>query len=290
MRIKKNRMESKMRCLINNLVSELNNYKFERNFTLRFKYGNEPVENNTPNVTVGGERIVTIHETFLSYLWCVCHTLWVLFEEQVAKVEQNIINKANFIIDERKVCDANELFEYAKILIVMYSDWDNNLPHPSKVYSDDKDFTNKTNGIFLYSISYIILHEIGHVEFNHEKSCIKNEMEADSYAFKAMLRMKSSDNRISIDLGILTGFCSLLFLKGPKSNSKIPTHPKTYERIDSIVKLLDNSPMLPHFGYVCVAIKLWDKMYSIGLDWSTQINDLKEQYNNLMQQLRDKNI
>lgn len=81
-----------------------------------FKYQTPCVDSN---------KKIAIHETFLSYLWINCYSLWVLYDEAVAKPMQNaqagtIIN----IINTSLIQKTEELFQYGKSLIRVYTPWD----------------------------------------------------------------------------------------------------------------------------------------------------------------------
>ena len=115
---------------------------------------------------VNENKIISIHETFLSYLWINCYSLMVLYDEAVVKPMQNSQLHCNKnIINTDFIKLTEELFQYGKSLIRIYTQWDKNkYPNPEE-YSDEEEFyIKKANGIFVYATNFILCHELAHVE------------------------------------------------------------------------------------------------------------------------------
>jgi len=99
--------------------------------------------------------------------------------------------------------------------------WPEGLPRPDKAAADDKRISD-TNKFFYGALSFMILHEIGHIELQHTLSRFENrdtsykmEFEADKWAAKFMLDKWRSGGRetdftarctsIAFGLSLLTG-------------------------------------------------------------------------------------
>ena len=74
-----------------------------------------------------------------------------LYEEAVAKTSQNQVSKTLIHeIDVDKIEKAQELFNYAKSLIVAFSEWDKKeLPNPEEYSQQDVFFIERANGLFV---------------------------------------------------------------------------------------------------------------------------------------------
>lgn len=118
----------------------------------------EKVDGHVQTPFVNGEGKITVHETFLSYVWCICNSMLVLYEEAIAKTSQNQVSKTLiYEIDAQKIDKAQELFNYAKSLIVSFTEWDKEeLPNPEIYTQEDVFFIERANGLFVYAMNFIL--------------------------------------------------------------------------------------------------------------------------------------
>lgn len=239
----------------------------------------------TPFVNQSGK--IHVHETFLSYVWCVCYSMLVLYEEAIAKVSQNqVTNTLIHEIDNAKIDKTQELFSYAKSIIVTFSQWDkNNLPNPEQYSSEDVFFIERANGLFLYAMNFILCHEFSHIELRHierkkqgqnsTNDVLKFEKEADSRAMDLVLNGITDRTKLSTEIGILMGLCCMLFFK---QKSETTTHPATDNRIHKLIEKVNASNTDPHWGFAVLAFKLWDDQFVKNFNWPKEVYDLKGLY------------
>lgn len=238
---------------------------------------------------------IVIHETFLSYVWCISYSLLVLYDENVAKISQNQVEgKPVHVIDLPKIEKAKELFNYAKSLIVVFSEWDKNeLPNPELYTVDDKFYIERANGLFVYAMNFILCHEFAHVEKEHTNRLLAGpgtkshilafEKEADERAIELILLGTNDVTKASTHFGILIGLCSFLFFKGTVANE---THPDTDDRITTFVEKIDPPPSNAMWGVAALAFKLWDDQFAKYYHWPKEIGDLKELFYYVKKQIQ----
>ncbi|MFN8271963.1 MAG: phage exclusion protein Lit family protein [Chitinophagaceae bacterium] len=236
---------------------------------------------------VDSDKKIHIHETFASYVWCISYSLFVLYDEAVAKPSQNLfLNKEKNIIDYSRIEKTQELFNYGISLIKFFTVWDKDyLPNPEDYYKHDEFFVHRSNSIFVYAMTFILCHEYAHVEKEHiDKKIngktsladsIRFEKEADARAIELMLSGATNETQKSISAGILIGLCCLLFFKKETSNN---SHPDTDERIHSFLITLDAKADDPIWGMAALAFKLWDNQFSKYYSWPKAVKDFKEMY------------
>ncbi|MFD0701927.1 phage exclusion protein Lit family protein [Myroides pelagicus] len=247
----------------------------------------------TPFVDEHGK--IHVHETFLSYVWCVCYSMLVLYDEAIAKVSQNLVSETMLHkIDTKKIDKAQELFDYAKSLIVYYSVWDKtNLPNPEEYAADDTFFIERANGLFIYAMNFILCHEFAHIEFDHiEKikqgrntvsDILEFEKEADLRSMELVLSGVTNNTKLSAEIGVLMGLCSMLFFK---QKSETTTHPATDDRIHKLIEKVNASNADPHWGIAVLAFKLWDNQFIKNFNWPKKVQDLKELYDLIRQEIQ----
>lgn len=247
----------------------------------------------TPFVDEHGK--IHVHETFLSYVWCVCYSMLVLYEEAIAKVSQNQVSKTLLHeIDVKKIDKAQELFDYAKSLIAYYSVWDKtNLPNPEEYTADDVFFIERANGLFIYSMNFILCHEFAHIELDHlakrkqgqntTSDILKFEKEADLRSMDLVLNGVTDKTKLSAEIGVLMGLCSMLFFK---QKSETTTHPAIDDRIHKLIEKVNASNADPHWGIAVLAFKLWDNQFMKNFNWPKEVHDLKELYVSIRKEIQ----
>lgn len=248
---------------------------------------------------VGSNKKIEIHEAFLSYVWCISYSLIVLYDETVAKPSQNrVAQNLNYQINDDKIQKAFDLFDYALNLINKFESWDTDkLPNPEIYYSEETFWIEKANGIFVYAINFILCHEFAHIEKEHIDDLIRGkntnthilcfEKEADKRAIELMLLGVTPETKITAHLGILIGFCCLLFLN---SKTTSENHPDTDNRINDFLETVNPDPSNGLWGIAYLALVLWDKQYSNQLIIPNEVHDLKELYYNIKKQIDDKKV
>lgn len=256
---------------------------------------------------IKGGKIVHIHETFLSYVWCVTYALVTLYEEAVAKPSENQHAGRNVhTADVQLIKDAESLISYAWKLINLYEPWNKNLPNPELYDSVNSTWIHKINGIYLYAMNFILVHEFIHAQEQHgvksavalqqgteleEYNALRRdfEREADLLAIRALRQGhieytgadEPASNRVSSELGNLVGFCSLLFFS--RSVNTSIQHPSIAERIDLFMQEVKPAPESNLWGTACVAFRLWAAKHGLQYRFPDSIDGYQELY----EQMRD---
>lgn len=258
----------------------------------------EHFKSQTPFVDANNK--IAIHETFLSYHWIICYSMCVLYDEAVAKPMQNAqLKKQVNIINNHLIKITEELFQYGKSLIKVYSKWDKEyFPNPEEYSNEEEFYILRANGLFVFAINFILCHEFAHVEKEHidtlKSRTVSNqerklfEKEADDRAIELMLSGKNEENEKSIELGILMGLCSMLYFK--KDTSGGEHHPDTDSRIKNFLEKLNPSKEHPIWGVAALFFKLWDNQFNLNFIWPKEVNDFKELFYNTLSQIEKKNL
>lgn len=242
---------------------------------------------------VDGHKQITIHETFLSMVWTMCYSHLVLFEEQNSKPILNRIYGHNHPIDQRAIQNAANVYRYGVSLVRNYTPWDKrNLPNPEE-YDPQDIYVEKTNGVFVLAMVFILCHEFAHIDLGHLDTYIPRadsllaESEADQRAVHTMLRgATDATTKVSYGVGMLLGFCSLLTLQRELETN---THPHLAERIEKVLRAQDLDDPSQLWGIATMSFRLWDDLYNRPnprIQWPQGAETFKELFYHVLNQLR----
>lgn len=229
---------------------------------------------------------INVNESFLSYVWCNCYSLLVLYEEIISKSSYNELHggeRKQIYMEHAR--NAYKLWEYGIGLITEYKEWDKNLPNPELVLPILDDVTSVTNALYLVAMTFVLAHEFAHIELGHTVPSVENEKEADARAIDLVLQGVNEKNEATKRFGVLMGLCSLLFFKG---TIKSQHYPDVDDRIDAIITRFNPEPGDGMWGIATLAYKLWDRMYNLGLEFKEGLDSPKDQYYDIKQQVKDK--
>jgi hypothetical protein len=239
---------------------------------------------------------INIHETFLSYIWSITFSMFVIYEEGIAIPEYL---KRNIEPPKKQNLElynlAKELFDYSKSLIRVYSEWDKDyFPNP-EYFDEETDegyYILKTNDLYVEVLNFVLYHEIAHAEFEHIKNIKLNkisneevkqlELEADTRAIELMLF--NCRNRNATELAITIGLASMLFSRNDLYGGK--KHPNIDVRINNFlekVKLKDDSSV---WAILVVFLKLWEQQFLLNFKQKTEYDTYKELYYELLEQAK----
>lgn len=239
---------------------------------------------------------INIHETYLSYIWIISYYFFVLHEEFLVIPDQEKRGVAKRKNQNLELCnEAEELFDYAKSLIIHYSDWDKeNYPNPE--YFDENTeqgwYILRTNDLFVEVLNFILYHEIAHAELEHIKKIKENslseekrkelEIEADTRAIELILsNCRSKD---SSELSIIIGIASILFFKNKLDGGK--NHPAIDVRLNNAIKLFDPEVESPIWPTLTLFLMVWNKQFSLGIKENEDYKDYKELFYHLLSQIK----
>jgi hypothetical protein len=251
-------------------------------------------DKQTPFIDENGE--INIHESFLSYLWSICYSMLVFYEEGIAipdQIKRGIpTHKEN---NPELIEPARKLFQYARSMVVMYSDWDkDNLPNP-EFFDEDSDegwYVLRANHLYIEAMNFILCHEIAHAELQHIKtkqteSLSKEqlrslELEADTRAINLML--ENSANASITGIALVSGIASMLFLRSSLDGGA--EHPDIDERLKNILDIIkpeDDSSIWP---LLVLFINQWDRQFSFNFSHKAHYANYKELYYELIEQAK----
>lgn len=250
------------------------------------KYIEDIYNSNSINVSVIKEipsiindikckRYVSLSMTFSQVLWLICSIALknhdcIAIESCVMKMNSEEFEKYKKEMEENN-CYTNYqkcLFNKPQILQEATSNLIlvNNLIN-GKIDEDVKeslqklDMTSpigvKVNSLYVYGISFILLHEFSHHSLGHEiltDGTLKDEVEADNNAFWAMYSDLTESERTTAMHGILCALVTLLFTNTKLEDDGI--HPKPIERIFDFYDIMkDESPKFA--GILCHLLWAW---------------------------------
>lgn len=267
---------------------------FRLNKEIKYHIANLPlVENQTPYIDESG--MINIHESYLSYVWCVSYYFFVLHEEGIAipnSIYRNLpVHKSH---NPELINEAKELFDYAKSLIRVFDSWEKEkLPNP-EYYDEDTSqgwYILRNNDLFVESLNFILYHESAHAEFEHIKK-IKSEkldgnevksleLEADTRAIELIL--SNGRNRNASELGIVFGLASMLFFSNNLSGGS--RHPNIDKRLENAIELFNLKDDSPIWTMLVLFLKVWSEQFGLGLKNQPAYNTYKELYYDLIMQI-----
>jgi hypothetical protein len=256
------------------------------------KYGESKIE-RTPYID-NDSKAITLDETFLSYLWCVCHTIYMIYLQTVNFPRVNkIAGFDKYHISSELLSKAYELFDYAKSLIIFFDKWDiDNMPNPERYLAENRDYIEQPNMFYAEAIKFILCHEyvhaIRHIDkiksTNYEHShYIEFEREADYEAIELMKRGMSAESSVHpVSIGVTLGILSMFFFK---ATTKALRHPNTEDRLVQALVQLDLDDDSPCWGLALVGLKLWSEQFGLSLHWNPLVPD-KEAFYEVIGQIK----
>lgn len=247
----------------------------------------------TPRVS-DANRKIQLHETFLSYLWCITYSNYVEYIETVDYPKLNKqLGEEKYPISQQNINGAKEVFAYGKSLIVDYTEWDKeNLANPEIYMANSRDYIEQTNCFFTEAIKFILCHEFAHIvlhldildENTPDSHYQIYEEEADKYALDTISKMKNGVNRWAIEVGVVFAVLSMFYFKASTESKK---HPNTEDRLTNILELQNLDDEHYAWGIACIGLKNWSEQFQLGLSISKDILTPKQLYYDLVSQIKN---
>lgn len=267
-------------------------------------YGEEPIrlpdgKFQTPRAN-GKTKQIEIHETFLSYLWCCTYSLYVTFLETIDYPQCNFhAGYEVYPISEENILIAQEMFDYARHLIVDFTVWDKDkMPNPERLLAEKRIYIEQTNCFYTEAVKFILCHEFTHLERHldqiNEKTTTSNylefESEADNTAIDKMKEGMSympiplaESHRLAIEIGAIIGVLSMLFFRATTEGVR---HPNTEDRLTNVIERLDLIDNDAAWAIACVGLKFWDSQFGHNFEWQENPNSYKEEYYAIIKQIK----
>ncbi len=225
--------------------------------------GNVKLEFLTENLKVIGPRTnglkITLHDTFLSFLWAYIYSIIVTspMGGKEVSIEENF--------------EARELRKYALGLIQEFSQWEKELmPNPELFGKDENRFICVTNVVFILSVRFILMHEFAHIFLKHpfvpvklmtHENIKKMEVDADNVAIEWALQTLKYEDEFSGKLSLITALNSLSFSHNKFSNSY--SHPSPEDRIEVCFQRLNLEDGDFLWGYAIWSIMEWQTNHEL---------------------------
>jgi hypothetical protein len=280
------------------IVELVQNGKLDKHLDLQ--YGEEGLslfngKYRTPKI-YNESRTIYLHETFLSYQWCVAYAIYTLFLENIDYPKCNAeLGYEHYKVSPVKIQKAKEVFDYARSIIPYFNLWNKDaLPNPEKYAASERDYIEQTNVFFTESIKFILCHELAHAKKHLDnlpdeacESCfLEMEAEADNYAIDTILKGATKQNRFVLEIGIVLGILSMLFFRSVTSGKK---HPNVEDRITNALERMGAVPDSAAWAFACVGLELWDEQFEHYFDWTQKDRiSYKELYYKIVEQIKEK--
>lgn len=251
--------------------------------------------NKTPYLKCD-DKSIHLDETFISYLWCVCQSIYTLYIQNIDYPRCNKqLGKETYKVEEGKINKANELFSYAKSLIIDFTEWNKDeLPNPEKYLAEDRDFIEQPNCFFTEAMKFILCHEythaIKHIDeinkgFYENSHFMEFEKDADSNSINLMKKgiFPNKINELAVHIGIVFGILSMFYFKATTRSEK---HPSNEDRLVNALEQLELKDNSSCWGIALIGLNLWIEQF--GLPYTRDINlQDKDAFYNLVAQIKE---
>lgn len=268
---------------------------FKLNKNIIYQSNNLPL-NQSQLPFIDDKGTINIHETFLSYSWIICYYFFVLHEEGFAipdHIKRGVKTPKEH--NPELIKPAEELFNYAKLLIVSFDVWDiENLPNPEYFDEDTPEgwYISRTNDLFVETLNFVLCHEIAHAELEHirkiKEENLSNEerknleFEADTRAIELILLNCRNKNASSLSIAI--GLASLIFFKNNLNGGN--KHPNLDQRLENAIHIINPEEDSSVWTMLSLFLKVWDKQFNLGLRQAASYDTYKELYYDLIKQVK----
>jgi hypothetical protein len=271
---------------------------------LNLRYGRDSIRMDdgnlrTPRVDLNAKTI-ELHETFLSYLWCCSYSIYVQYLE---KIDHPKINKLNGIIvhpiREENIKMAQEVFDYARSLIVDFTDWDkDNFPNPEIYLAENRNDVEQPNVFYTEAVKFILCHEYTHLKLHAEQinentqnsHFLRFEMEADNNAIEMLIagyfpadHFAAEAQRLAIVIGVVIGILSMLFFRAESTGIR---HPNTEDRLTNALERFQIADDHEAWGIACIGLQIWDNQFNLNLQWDENPISYKDQYYKIIAEIK----
>lgn len=248
----------------------------------------------------GNTRKIELHETFLSYLWSCTYSLYVTFLETIDFPQCNFhAGYDAYPISEENIWLAQEMFDYARHLIVDFSVWDKDImPNPERLVAENRTYVEQTNCFYTEAMKFILCHELTHLEKHFDQltadttisSYLEFEMEADNNAINKMKAGMSyapiplaQSHRLAIEIGAIIGVLSMFFFRATTEGMR---HPNAEDRLTNVLEQFDLIGNDAAWAIACVGLKFWDSQFDHKFEWQENPHSYKEEYYNIVKQIK----
>jgi hypothetical protein len=242
----------------------------------------------TENIRVIGPSTnglkITLHDSFLSFLWTNIYSIIVTTPSGGKEVT----------LDENK--QARELRKYGISLMQQYSAWDKEtMPNPEIHPKGPKRLIGVSNAVFLSAVQFILLHEFAHVFLGHpfvplkertSENLRKMEIDADNVAIMWAMDSSNPDNKFTDNIAWIAALNSLSYTPNKFSDTKI--HPAPEDRIILCLELLNLKEDDYLWGYALWSIMEWQTNFELFHIPKYKVGDnFKKHFYDMIKELKE---
>lgn len=224
-----------------------------------------------PSALINGAQI-TIHDTFLSFLWCYNYGTLYNFPGYPGKFNKSDANKATFLLG------------YARRLLEQYVDWDKEeWPNPEIYNKDDWNFIRQTNTMFIVGVNVIMYHEFAHYVLGHidelqraggrvsNTRLIEMEHEADAFAFEKVFEWYKGEWYVLF--GLITALTSLMYISSNFNGGD--KHPAPHLRIARCLEHLNLPDNHPAWAFASWPLMQWQVEFKTVFGFPSKFENRK---------------
>ena len=233
------------------------------------------ISNYTEPLNKESQKRVKISATYAQILWMICNIALrnhdtIAIESEIDRMSleerkqyfKDLQQDSEITKYQRELLDRKKSFELSsQMLNFMEQLAQRNITEEEMDYlysfDMDSDLGVKVNSIYVYAMTFILLHEFSHHALNHDvekEGTIQEEIAADCNAFWSIYSDLNGADKTTAMIGILCSLVSLIFID--KSLSADGVHPLPIERIFRYYDLVkEDNPK--YAGLLCHLFYAW---------------------------------
>lgn len=223
------------------------------------------------------DGVIGLHETFMSYLWTVCYSFMVIFDERMHGPHINQIPGHGYPLGHF-AGRGYSVLTYGLKLIKEFQPWPDALPSPERCSEEDQYYVTRANGIYVSAADFILCHEIAHSVCGHLHKQAETvarggflpsyeirtmEREADQWALACVIKgIRQKRTRTTIGMGVVAGLGALLLLGSQISSTN---HPDMDDRMLAALNELCSDPKDNLWGVADAFLIAWNETFKKGI-------------------------
>lgn len=274
-------------------------WKGRLNGKMDFQIGNEPIFNPSRRPLtpyVDKKRTLQLHETFLSYVWCICYSNYTLLNQWISFPNVNCtVGYLKYKIDPEIISKALDLFQYSVSLVRVFSVWDKDqLPNPEKYLAENRDYVEQSNILYVEALKFILFHENTHIKEHihyidlgiklETHHFVAIEWEADNKALDlTMAGVENDSHKMLAEFGIILGVLSMFYLS---PNTRATHHPNKEDRLTNVLEKLNLDKDSDNWALACLGLEMWNRQFGFNYSWTNVNTNYKDLYYSIVSDIK----
>jgi len=238
------------------------------------------------------QKQIVMCENFNQFLWSTCYSLIVLFDEaiQIPILEKKYDGTIDY--DNIHIKRATKLFKEGFNLFQYFNDhvfFD--LPNPEKYIECEKKYIEKSNGVFVAAMTFILLHEFGHQYYGHldyeptQSESKNDEYVVDDYAYEKIATKFGTRYEATFKIGLVAALTSIYFFDDTLKGGDC--HPDPDSRLKRQLDKMELSDRDNLWGIASLSFRLWTVAYNKTIVLPKQIENYKELFNITIEKIKE---